>query len=65
MLCFFQIPQYVIEYDGRSFQSDLHVRFHSSNPNETSIKTYLWPALREGERGPCVHKAVVITKADF
>ena len=60
-LYLFQIPEYVIEYESRLFQSDVHVRFHTSNPNESAIKTYLWPALREGPNGPCVHKAVVIT----
>ncbi|TRY74938.1 hypothetical protein TCAL_04579 [Tigriopus californicus] len=56
-----QMPQYVIEYDSRSFQSDLHVRFHTALPHSDLIKTYLWPALREGKNGPVVHKAVVIT----
>lgn len=58
---FVQVPQYVIEYETRSFKPDLHVRFHSSNPCETTIRTYLWPALKEGKTGPCVHKAVVLT----
>ena len=57
----FQIPQYAIEYETRVFQPDLHVRFHTSENGEKSIRTYLWPALREGKTGPCVHKAVVLT----
>ena len=56
-----QTPQYVIEYDSRSFQPDCHVRFHGSNAESNHVWTYLWPALREGKGGPCVHKAVVIT----
>lgn len=56
-----QIPQYAIEYETRVFQPDLHVRFHTSENGEKSIRTYLWPALREGKTGPCVHKAVVLT----
>ncbi len=55
------MPQYVISYDSRTFQPDLHVRFHLSNPASSAVKTYLWPALREGKEGPCVHKAVVLT----
>jgi hypothetical protein len=56
-----QIPQYVIEYEMRTFKPNLHVRFHSSNGSESSIRTYLWPALKEGKTGPCVYKAVVLT----
>lgn len=56
------MPQYAIEYEKRSFAPDLHVRFHSSDHNEKSIRTYLWPALMEGGKtGPCVYKAVVLT----
>ena len=57
-----QMPQYVISYDERVFQPDLHVRYpHLSCPTADSVKTYLWPALREGKDGPCVHKAVIVT----
>ena len=57
-----QMPQYVISYDERVFQPDLHVRYpHLSCPTSDSVKTYLWPALREGKDGPCVHKAVIVT----
>ena len=55
------MPPYVIEYEGRTFHTDFHVRHHSADSGRDSIKTYLWPALREGSKGPCVHKAVVIT----
>ena len=56
------MPQYVISYDERVFQPDLHVRYpHLSCPTADSVKTYLWPALREGKDGPCVHKAVIVT----
>ncbi|GFQ70964.1 MIEAP domain-containing protein [Trichonephila clavata] len=56
-----QYPPFVIEYEGRVFRKDLHVRFHSSNQESDHIKTYLWPTLLEGRNGPCVHKGVVIT----
>ena len=72
-------------YEERQFQSEMHVRFHSSVETSTAVRytddlknetlfnyestrtpcsqvrTYLWPALREGRQGPVVHKAVVIT----
>ena len=56
-----QLPAYCIEYETRNYQADLHVRFHSSDTASTTINTYLWPALREGQAGPCVQKGVVIT----
>jgi len=56
-----QTPAYVIEYETRKYQTDLHVRFHSSNTSSDTINTYLWPALLEGANGPCVQKGVVIT----
>ena len=57
-----QVPQYAISYEERAFQPDLHVRYpHLSCPTADAVKTYLWPALREGRDGPCVHKAVVVT----
>lgn len=56
-----QVPNYVVEYENRKFQPDLHVRFHSSKTDSDLIQTYLWPALLEGENGPCVQKGVVIT----
>jgi len=59
--CLVQSPAYVLEYEQRRFRRDLHVRFHTSDPESEQIRTYLWPALLEGANGPCVHKAVVIT----
>lgn len=56
-----QVPVYVIEYEARQFRPDLHVRYHNSDPESETIKTYLWPALLEGQNGPCVQKGVVIT----
>jgi len=56
-----QCPVYLIEYEERQFRSEMHVRFHSSVETSTAVRTYLWPALREGRQGPVVHKAVVIT----
>ncbi|PSN48173.1 hypothetical protein C0J52_08733 [Blattella germanica] len=56
-----QSPPFMLEYEQRTLRRDVHVRFHSSNPESDQIRTYLWPALLEGAGGPCVHKAVVIT----
>ena len=56
-----QVPVYVIEYENRNFRPDLHVRHHTSDAKFDQIRTYLWPALREGKDGPCVQKGVVIT----
>jgi len=56
-----QVPVYVIEYEARQFRPDLHVRYHNSDPENDTIKTYLWPALLEGQNGPCVQRGVVIT----
>uniref|UniRef100_T1JFY1 Mitochondria-eating protein n=1 Tax=Strigamia maritima TaxID=126957 RepID=T1JFY1_STRMM len=56
-----QIPSFVVEYETRLFRKDLHVRFHASNHESNHIDTYLWPALLEGDNGPCVHKGVVVT----
>ena len=58
-----QSPPYILDYEARSFNADYHIRFHTSDPNDNSIKTYLWPALVEGHNGPCLQKAVVITWA--
>ena len=60
-LLLLQVPVYVIEYEARQFRPDLHVRYHNSDPESETIKTYLWPALLEGQNGPCVQKGVVIT----
>lgn len=56
-----QSPPYVLDYEARSFNPEYHIRFHTSDPNDNTIKTYLWPALVEGHNGPCLQKAVVIT----
>lgn len=56
-----QTPSFVLEYEQRSFKRDLHVRYHSSDLESNQVRTYLWPALLEGQGGPCVHKAVVLT----
>jgi hypothetical protein len=56
-----QSPPFLLEFEARTFKSDYHIRFHTSDPKEDAVKTYLWPALVEGHNGPCVHKAVVIT----
>ncbi|KZC10572.1 PREDICTED: uncharacterized protein LOC107188627 [Dufourea novaeangliae] len=44
------------------FRRELHVRHHASpNSNGTRIKTVLWPGLREGCQGPCLHRTIVLT----
>ncbi|XP_024083137.1 uncharacterized protein LOC106662662 [Cimex lectularius] len=52
---------YCLEYEDRVFRREMHVRFHSADPESNSIRTYLWPALLESPSGPCVYKAVVLT----
>ncbi|KAF2359302.1 Mitochondria-eating protein C-terminal domain [Trinorchestia longiramus] len=42
-----QSPPYCIEYEARTYSDDLHVRFHTSDLEFDSVRTYLWPALRE------------------
>lgn len=55
-------PPYIIEYENRTFNHEMHVRFHTSDQDSNLIKTYLWPCLIEGKpNGACVHKGVVIT----
>ncbi|EFN84949.1 uncharacterized protein LOC105182734 isoform X1 [Harpegnathos saltator] len=47
---------------GLEFRRDVHVRHHASpNPHGTRIRSVLWPGLREGCQGPCLHRAVVLT----
>uniref|UniRef100_A0A0K8SKS7 Mitochondria-eating protein n=1 Tax=Lygus hesperus TaxID=30085 RepID=A0A0K8SKS7_LYGHE len=52
---------YTLEYEERVFRRELHVRFHSSDGESSTIRTYLWPALLESPSGTCVYKAVVLT----
>jgi hypothetical protein len=56
-----QNPPLIIDYDLKHFNEDFHSRFHTSDPDSVQIKSLLWPVLREGEKGPCVFKGVVIT----
>ncbi|EZA52586.1 hypothetical protein DMN91_002037 [Ooceraea biroi] len=47
---------------GLEFRREIHVRHHASpNPHGTRIRSVLWPGLREGCQGPCLHRAVVLT----
>jgi len=47
---------------GSDFRREVHVRHHASpNPHGTRIRSVLWPGLREGCQGPCLHRAVVLT----
>ena len=56
-----QNPPFVIDYESKTFNEDLHTRFHASNPDCSDIRTVLWPMLNEGEDGPCVYRGVVLT----
>ncbi|XP_015785773.2 uncharacterized protein LOC107363114 [Tetranychus urticae] len=56
-----QSTPFVIEYGSRTYDKDLHIRFHTSDQSSNTIRSYLWPSLLEGPNGPCVHKGVVIT----
>ncbi|XP_068235432.1 uncharacterized protein [Palaemon carinicauda] len=56
-----QTPPYVIDYETRTFKKECHVRFHTADPDNDVIKTYLWPVLLEGPGGACVQKGVVVT----
>ncbi|KAL1138317.1 hypothetical protein AAG570_010005, partial [Ranatra chinensis] len=56
-----QCPGCVLEYEERSFRSDLHVRAQTADVNSNRITTYLWPALVNSADNSCLHKSVVIT----
>lgn len=56
-----QNPPFVIDYESKVFNADLHVRFHTSDAESPEIKSVLWPILLEGAGGPCVAKGVVLT----
>ncbi|XP_048507323.1 uncharacterized protein LOC105685710 [Athalia rosae] len=47
---------------GVDFRTEFHARHHGSpNPNGSRIRNVLWPGLREGCQGRCLHRAVVLT----
>jgi hypothetical protein len=56
-----QTPPYTIQYDARTFDSDVHTRFHTSTPGALDVQCFLWPALVEVPGGPCVFNALVNT----
>ncbi|KYM88921.1 hypothetical protein ALC53_02687 [Atta colombica] len=44
------------------FRREVQVRHHASpDPHGTRIRSVLWPGLREGCQGPCLHRAIVLT----
>ena len=51
---------FAIQYQATAFHPAFHTRFHTSNPEEKTIASYLWPALVDFD-GVCVSKAMVIT----
>lgn len=56
-----QSPPFVIEYDTWQFDDSKFTRFHSSDGDSIYVKSIIWPALLEGEGGPCVFKGIVTT----
>ncbi|XP_064631073.1 uncharacterized protein LOC135489591 isoform X2 [Lineus longissimus] len=56
-----QNPPLVIDYDAALYKPESHSRFYLSEPDSTEIKSMIWPALLEGENGPCVSKGIVLT----
>ena len=61
LICIWQTPPCVLEFETREFLREMHVRFHSSDQDSNVVKTYLWPALVRAHDGTCLHKGVVIT----
>ena len=56
-----QTPPYILDFEAKIFDPTMHTRFHASNPDSLEILNVLWPALLEGDNGPCVNKGVVLT----
>lgn len=57
-----QNPPYILNYDCKEFSERMHQRFHTSDPDSSTVKLVLWPSLMEGAPdGDCVFKGVVIT----
>ncbi|KAL4232320.1 hypothetical protein ACF0H5_009891 [Mactra antiquata] len=56
-----QRPPFVIVYDSRVFNNEMHTRLDTSDVQSVMIKNCLWPALIQGNNGTCVHKGVVET----
>ncbi|XP_060596786.1 uncharacterized protein LOC132750761 isoform X3 [Ruditapes philippinarum] len=56
-----QRPPFVIVYDSRVFNNEIHVRGESSDIQSVMIRNFLWPALIQANNGPCVHKGIVET----
>nr|XP_006819559.1 PREDICTED: uncharacterized protein LOC102809050 [Saccoglossus kowalevskii] len=54
-------PPYILDYDHKDFNDQLHQRFHRNDTNK-KIKGYLWPALLDATTLKCVHKGIVITE---
>jgi hypothetical protein len=56
-----QRPPFVIVYDSRVFNNEIHVRGENSDIQSVMIRNFLWPALIQANNGPCVHKGIVET----
>lgn len=56
-----QRPPFVIIYDSRVFNNEIHVRGESSDIQSVMIRNFLWPALVQANNGPCVQKGIVET----
>ncbi|KAK7494663.1 hypothetical protein BaRGS_00014061 [Batillaria attramentaria] len=58
-LCVQRAP-YSLAYETHTFDSRVHTRFHTSDPDSDQIKSFLWPPLVDSD-GECVSRGVVIT----
>ncbi|XP_045190612.2 uncharacterized protein LOC123547512 isoform X2 [Mercenaria mercenaria] len=56
-----QRPPFVIVYDSRVFNNEIHIRDESSDVQSVMIRNFLWPALVQANNGPCVQKGIVET----
>uniref|UniRef100_A0A914UR44 Mitochondria-eating protein n=1 Tax=Plectus sambesii TaxID=2011161 RepID=A0A914UR44_9BILA len=54
-------PRLRLEYESMQFDSDKHLRFHSSSLRSSAIKRYVWPGLIESASEKLVHKGIVVT----
>ncbi|XP_052773036.1 uncharacterized protein LOC128211927 isoform X2 [Mya arenaria] len=56
-----QTPPFLIVYDSRVFNNEVHVRTEDSDIQSVMIQNFLWPSLLQGSNGPCVQRGIVET----
>ena len=56
-----QNPPYLIVYDSRVFNNEIHIRHDTADVQSVMIRNFLWPALIQADNGPCVQKGIVET----